>query len=117
MTVPIAARRSATLRAASSGTLSATAAISDHRVGSVGAIMPALAASCWIMSPALPEMSCVLVTVTPPIWVCLSLRFGLRIPLPDVVSMQTRQPNLEGNGAIPLRPGSTARTRKKRRSD
>jgi len=29
--------------------------------------------------------------------------FELRIPLPDVVSMQTRQPNLEGNGAIPLR--------------
>lgn len=29
--------------------------------------------------------------------------FALRIPLPDVVSMQTRQPNLEGNGAIPLR--------------
>ena len=29
--------------------------------------------------------------------------FELRIPLPDVVSMQTRLPNLEGNGAIPLR--------------
>jgi len=29
--------------------------------------------------------------------------FELRIPLPDVVSMQTRQPNLEGNGAILLR--------------
>jgi pilus assembly protein CpaF len=29
--------------------------------------------------------------------------FELRVPLPDVVSMQTRQPNLEGNGEIPLR--------------
>jgi pilus assembly protein CpaF len=29
--------------------------------------------------------------------------FELRIPLPDVVSMQTRQPNLEGAGEIPLR--------------
>jgi pilus assembly protein CpaF len=29
--------------------------------------------------------------------------FELRIPLPDVVSMQTRQPNLEGTGEIPLR--------------
>jgi Flp pilus assembly CpaF family ATPase len=26
-----------------------------------------------------------------------------RVPLPDVVSMQTRQPNLEGAGEIPLR--------------
>jgi pilus assembly protein CpaF len=29
--------------------------------------------------------------------------FELKIPLPDVVSMQTRQPNLEGTGDIPLR--------------
>jgi pilus assembly protein CpaF len=29
--------------------------------------------------------------------------FELRVPLPDVVSMQTRQPNLEGAGEIPLR--------------
>jgi pilus assembly protein CpaF len=29
--------------------------------------------------------------------------FELRIPLPDVVAMQTRQPNLEGTGEIPLR--------------
>jgi pilus assembly protein CpaF len=29
--------------------------------------------------------------------------FRLRVPLPDVVSMQTRQPNLEGAGEIPLR--------------
>jgi pilus assembly protein CpaF len=29
--------------------------------------------------------------------------FELKIPLPDVVSMQTRQPNLEGTGEIPLR--------------
>lgn len=29
--------------------------------------------------------------------------FELRIPLPDVVAMQTRQPNLEGSGEIPLR--------------
>jgi len=34
---------------------------------------------------------------------CSLSSFRLRIPLPDVVSMQTRQPNLEGNGAIPLR--------------
>jgi pilus assembly protein CpaF len=27
----------------------------------------------------------------------------LRVPLPGVVSMQTRQPNLEGAGEIPLR--------------
>jgi Flp pilus assembly CpaF family ATPase len=27
----------------------------------------------------------------------------LRVPLPDVVTMQTRQPNLEGAGEIPLR--------------
>ena len=30
-------------------------------------------------------------------------RFLLQIPLPDVVAMQTRQPNLEGTGEIPLR--------------
>ena len=29
--------------------------------------------------------------------------FELRVPLPDVVSMQTRQPNLEGNGEVRLR--------------
>jgi pilus assembly protein CpaF len=29
--------------------------------------------------------------------------FELRVPLPDVVAMQTRQPNLEGAGEIPLR--------------
>ncbi|MGH2755829.1 MAG: CpaF family protein [Actinomycetota bacterium] len=29
--------------------------------------------------------------------------FELRIPLPDVVALQTRQPNLEGHGAIDLR--------------
>jgi pilus assembly protein CpaF len=29
--------------------------------------------------------------------------FELRVPLPDVVSMQTRQSNLEGTGEIPLR--------------
>jgi hypothetical protein len=29
--------------------------------------------------------------------------FPLRVPLPDVVAMQTRQPNLEGAGEIPLR--------------
>ncbi|MDX6285716.1 MAG: pilus assembly protein CpaF [Frankiales bacterium] len=29
--------------------------------------------------------------------------FELKIPLPDVVSLQTRQPNLEGTGDIPLR--------------
>jgi len=29
--------------------------------------------------------------------------FELRVPLPDVVSMQTRQANLEGAGEIPLR--------------
>jgi pilus assembly protein CpaF len=29
--------------------------------------------------------------------------FELRIPLPDVVSMQTRQPNLEGTGEVRLR--------------
>jgi pilus assembly protein CpaF len=29
--------------------------------------------------------------------------FELRVPLPDVVSMQVRQPNLEGAGEIPLR--------------
>ena len=34
---------------------------------------------------------------------CTSASFGLRVPLPDVVSMQTRQPNLEGAGEIPLR--------------
>ncbi|TAM81165.1 MAG: CpaF family protein [Jatrophihabitans sp.] len=29
--------------------------------------------------------------------------FELQLPLPDVVGMQTRQPNLEGSGEIPLR--------------
>lgn len=29
--------------------------------------------------------------------------FELQVPLPDVVSMQTRQPNLEGTGEISLR--------------
>ena len=32
---------------------------------------------------------------------CIVIR--LRVPLPDVVAMQTRQPNLEGAGEIPLR--------------
>ncbi len=34
---------------------------------------------------------------------CNQRAFGLRVPLPDVVSMQTRQSNLEGTGEIPLR--------------
>ncbi|MCZ2857824.1 ATPase, T2SS/T4P/T4SS family [Blastococcus sp. VKM Ac-2987] len=34
---------------------------------------------------------------------CSSPPFEARVPLPDVVSMQTRQPNLEGAGEIPLR--------------
>jgi pilus assembly protein CpaF len=34
---------------------------------------------------------------------CTSRGFGLRVPLPDVVAMQARQPNLEGAGEIPLR--------------
>jgi pilus assembly protein CpaF len=29
--------------------------------------------------------------------------FQLQVPLPDVVSIQTRRPNLEGAGEIPLR--------------
>lgn len=29
--------------------------------------------------------------------------FELRVPLPDVVALQTRQPNLEGTGEVPLR--------------
>ena len=34
---------------------------------------------------------------------CSLLTFELRVPLPDVVAMQTRQLNLEGAGEIPLR--------------
>jgi pilus assembly protein CpaF len=34
---------------------------------------------------------------------CSTAGFELRVPLPDVVSMQTRQSNLEGTGEIPLR--------------
>ncbi|MGY1667574.1 ATPase, T2SS/T4P/T4SS family [Geodermatophilus sp. SYSU D00696] len=34
---------------------------------------------------------------------CSEQVFELRVPLPDVVAMQTRQPNLEGAGEIPLR--------------
>jgi hypothetical protein len=34
---------------------------------------------------------------------CSARGFELRVPLPDVVAMQTRQPNLEGAGEIPLR--------------
>jgi pilus assembly protein CpaF len=34
---------------------------------------------------------------------CTGTSFELRVPLPDVVSVQTRQPNLEGVGEIPLR--------------
>ncbi len=34
---------------------------------------------------------------------CSSIINGLRVPVPDVVAMQTRQPNLEGAGEIPLR--------------
>jgi hypothetical protein len=34
---------------------------------------------------------------------CSLVVFELRVPLPDVVAMQTRQPNLEGAGEIPLR--------------
>jgi hypothetical protein len=37
---------------------------------------------------------------------CNRLAFELRVPLPDVVAMRTRQPNLEGAGEIPLRPWS-----------
>ncbi|MEX5721871.1 ATPase, T2SS/T4P/T4SS family, partial [Geodermatophilus maliterrae] len=33
----------------------------------------------------------------------VDLAFQLRVPLPDVVAMQTRQPNLERAGEIPLR--------------
>jgi pilus assembly protein CpaF len=29
--------------------------------------------------------------------------FELKVPLPDIVAMQTRQPNLEGTGEVPLR--------------
>jgi hypothetical protein len=35
--------------------------------------------------------------------VCLSCDCVLKVPLPDVVRMQTRQPNLEGIGEISLR--------------
>jgi cytochrome P450 len=34
---------------------------------------------------------------------CSPAGIRLRVPLPDVVAMQTRQPNLEGTGEIPLR--------------
>jgi pilus assembly protein CpaF len=34
---------------------------------------------------------------------CSGLVFELRVPLPDVVAMQIRQPHLEGAGEIPLR--------------
>ena len=34
---------------------------------------------------------------------CSRSGFEARVPLPDVVAMQTRQPNLEGAGEIPLR--------------
>jgi pilus assembly protein CpaF len=34
---------------------------------------------------------------------CNPATFELRVPLPDVVAMQARQPNLEGAGKIPLR--------------
>src|SRR3954465_14372016 len=34
---------------------------------------------------------------------CSNSFFYLRVPLPHVVPMQTRQPNLEGAGEIPLR--------------
>ncbi len=34
---------------------------------------------------------------------CSTSGFQPRVPLPDVVAMQTRQPNLEGAGEIPLR--------------
>src|SRR5437763_11760166 len=37
------------------------------------------------------------------VWLASEEVFELRVPLPDVVSMQTRQPNLEGAGEIPLR--------------
>jgi pilus assembly protein CpaF len=33
---------------------------------------------------------------------CSGLVFQLRVPLPNVVSMQTSQPHLEGAGGIPL---------------
>ncbi len=39
----------------------------------------------------------------PPTWVCTRCGYVLRIPLPDVVRMQTRQPSLEGTGEISLR--------------
>ncbi len=35
--------------------------------------------------------------------VCSSLVTRLRVPLPNVVAMQTRRANLEGAGEIPLR--------------
>jgi hypothetical protein len=41
--------------------------------------------------------------VIPRGYLCSAIVFELRVPLPDVVAMQTRQPNLEGAGEIPLR--------------
>ena len=41
--------------------------------------------------------------MSPTIHLCSRSSFQLRVPLPDVVAMQTRQPNLEGAGEIPLR--------------
>ena len=37
------------------------------------------------------------------LYLCSGSGFDLRVPLSDVVAMQTRQPNLEGAGEIPLR--------------
>jgi Flp pilus assembly CpaF family ATPase len=37
------------------------------------------------------------------IYLCGRAGFEPHVPLPDVVAMQTRQPNFEGAGEIPLR--------------
>jgi Flp pilus assembly CpaF family ATPase len=36
-------------------------------------------------------------------YLCTSSSKWLKVPLPDVVRLQTRQPNLEGTGEISLR--------------
>ena len=57
---------------------------------------------CHFVQVALLNCLCAAIPARERVITCEEV-FELRVPLPDVVSMQTRQPNLEGAGEIPLR--------------
>ena len=58
--------------------------------------------SCLVIQTTLLNCLCAAIPARERVITCEEV-FELRVPLPDVVSMQTRQANLEGAGEIPLR--------------